>query len=196
MFRLIQPFFNDIKNARCNHIDDEIDNGFKEVGFREFEGRSGNGFCLEHQFGNGDDHQNGRVLDVDNQFITDGREGIADSLRKDHHDHGLCVGKTERSCGFCLSFIDCLNTGTDDFCHVGTCIDRDDDHGGGQLIPMEYIQKGIVEEGGLYHHRSTTEYRDIDIGKNVEYLFQYFGNRTGCVIKLCSFEPSDKQSEK
>jgi hypothetical protein len=187
--------FNEVKNNAGDAGQDQIDHGRQKICFADAVTGSGNRFCLKHQFRDGDDHQDGRILDVDDQFIADGRKRIADSLRHDDVHHGLAVGHAEGSGRFLLAGIHGLNAGADDFRHISTGVDGNDKHGGGQLIPMDHIQKRIVDEHRLNHHRRAAEHFHIDCSNHIKEFLEKAGSRGSGIVQLDGFEAADQKAE-
>ena len=69
---MIQLLFDGIEDDRRDACQTKIDEGCDKVGLGKTIRRSGNWIGLKHQFGDRDDHQDGRVFDIDNKLIVDG----------------------------------------------------------------------------------------------------------------------------
>ena len=159
------------------------------------EGGSCNALSLEHKLRDGDDHQYGGVLDVDDQFVSDGRECISDSLRQDNTHHRLCIGHAQRAGGFRLSGVNRLNAGADDFGHIGACVDADNEDGSAHTVPVDDIQERIVDEDSLYHHWSAAEHQDVDVGDHIKDFFEKARRRTGRDVQPDGPEAADQKTK-
>ena len=119
------------------------------------------------EFSKRNDEHNGRILQVDNEVITDLRKDVTEGLGQNDMKHGLKMSHADGLCTFCLSGIYRNNTTADRFCHICTGVDGNDNNGSkpntgeAQCIIGE-IGKSVVNEHGLQDHRCSTEYFDVN----------------------------------
>ena len=178
--------FNNPEDLGDGNRHDQVHDAADKIGFKIPKVVPGNCFGLEEQLGHGNNAQDAGVLDVDNEFVAGCRQDIADDLGQYHIEHGLHMVHPDGVGCFKLPFVDGDDAAPDDFRHIGSGIDGDNEEGGKPAVHIHTHCQGVTvnNNSGLYHHRGPAENFDVDGQKSVDKLedksvYPFVGYRDG-----------------
>ena len=158
-----------------------------------------NSVPCEVKFHNRDNIQHRGIFNINDELITSGWQDVTDNLWKNNLAHGLTVGKTKSSSSFELPLINSEDTTTNNFTHVGSGVNRNNEYSCQCTVNIDAKSLGstVIDNHRLYNHWCTTENFDINVKKPTEDFleqgYKFISSLRSCTVN--TNHKTDKSSD-